>query len=477
MKKILIGRKEEQAILQGVLRTDEAEMVSIIGRRRVGKTFLVTTTYHKEIVFEITGVQNASRALQLRNFRDVLAEYTNFDLPLEIPSDWLAAFQMLKKYLTPLLGKEKKVIFFDELPWLDTHKSGFLQAFGYFWNSWASRKNLVVVICGSAASWMIRKVVSDKGGLHNRITKRIHLQPFTLSETEMYLQHRHIHLDRYQILQLYMIMGGIPHYLKEIQAGKSAAQNIDTICFSETGLLKREFSNLYKALFKNAEKHIEIIRALATKKQGLTRNEILHHTRISSGAGMTKVLEELLQSGFINNYFPFGAKKNDSLYRLTDEYSLFYLQFMQTKINETEGLWKHLSQTQAYKTWSGYAFENICLKHLSQIKKGLGISGVYSLASSFYKKGTATEKGTQIDLVLDRNDQVINLFEIKFYNAPFTINKAYAEKLQEKKAIFKASTKTRKQLFISIIATYGLQHNQHSLGLVDSILDTNTLFD
>ena len=477
MEKQFIGRQAEKVILEEALNSGEAEMVSVIGRRRVGKTFLITSCYKEEIVFELTGIQNASRTLQLRNFRDVLAEYGAADLSFEIPPDWLDAFQQLKTYLKPLLGKEKKVIFFDELPWLDTHRSGFLQAFGYFWNSWASRQNLVVVICGSAASWMIRKVVRDKGGLHNRITKRIHLKPFTLGETETYLISRHIRFNRYQLLQLYMAMGGIPHYLKEIKAGKSAAQNIDQICFSETGLLKEEFINLYPALFKNSDKHLSLIRALATKHQGMTRVDIIQQTKWPSGAGLSKILEELVQSGFISAYYPFGKKKSELIYRLTDEYSLFYLQFMETRRNETSGTWNHLSQTQPYKIWSGYAFENLCLKHIPQIKKALGISGVYALSSSFYKKGTATEKGTQIDLVLDRNDQVVNLFELKFYNEAFSISKTYAATLREKMSIFRKQTKTRKQLFWTLIATYGIQHNQHSLGLVDSVLDMNILFE
>lgn len=476
-KSKLIGRKKEQAILADALSSDEAEMVSVIGRRRVGKTFLITTTYQEQIVFEITGVQKASRQLQLRNFRDVLAEYTASNLPIETPSDWLAAFQLLKQYLKPILGKEKKVLFFDELPWLDTHKSGFLQAFGYFWNSWASRQNLVVVICGSAASWMIRKVVKDKGGLHNRITKRIQLKPFTLGETEHYLKRRNINFDRYQLLHLYMTMGGIPHYLKELKRGLSAAQNIDDICFSETGLLKDEFSNLYAALFKNSDKHTKVVRALSSKQLGMTREDILKSIKIKSGAGLTKTLEELLQSGFISTYYPFGAKKNDLVYRLTDEYSLFYLQFMETRRNETTDIWKHLSQTQTYKSWSGYAFESICLKHLPQIKNSLRIGGVYALASTFYKKGTKTEKGVQIDLVLDRNDHVINLFELKFYKEAFTINKAYATALREKMSIFRKVTKTKKQLFWTLIAPFGVQQNQHSLGMIDSILDMDILFD
>lgn len=477
MKIKLIGRSKEQEILEETLLSNEAEMVSVIGRRRVGKTFLVTKTFEEKIVFELTGIQNAPKKLQLRNFRDVLAEYSGATFPIEVPKDWLAAFQLLKQYLKPILGEEKKVVFFDELPWVDTHKSGFLQAFAYFWNSWASRQNLVIVICGSAASWMIRKVVKDTGGLHNRITKRINLQPFTLAETEDYLKSRNIYFDRYQLLQLYMAMGGIPHYLKELKRGQSAAQNIDAICFSETGLLKGEFPNLYNALFNNSHKHIEVIRVLATKPYGIKRGDIIKSTKLSSGAGLTKVLEELSQSGFISTYFPFGSKKNEVIYRLTDEYSLFYLQFMETRRNEKQGIWNHLSQTQTYKSWSGYAFENLCLKHLTQIKDAMKITGIYSLASTFYKRGTKDEKGVQIDLVLDRNDHVVNLFEVKFYNEALSINKNYATALREKMSIFRKTTKTKKQLFWVLISTFGINHNQHSLGLIDTVLDMNALFE
>ena len=430
----------------------------------------------EEMAFEITGIQNATRQLQLRNFRDVLTEYTQSSLPIEIPKDWLAAFQQLKIYLKPLVAKKRQVLFFDELPWLDTHKSGFLQAFSYFWNSWASKQNLVVIICGSAASWISQKVVKDTGGLHNRITKRIHLYPFTLAETEVYLRQRNIRFDRYQLLQLYMAMGGIPHYLKEIRGGLSAAQNIDDICFSEMGLLRDEFSNLYAALFKNSEKHLQVVHALASKPYGMTRNALLKQAKLKSGAGLTKVLEELAQSGFILTSFPFGDKRNEVVYRLTDEYSLFYIKFIQNKPKRNTNLWKHLSQTQAYKSWSGYAFENICLQHLPQIKEALRIGGIYSEAATFYKKGTKKDKGAQIDLVLDRNDHVVNLFEFKFYNESFSISKTYANSMRDKMEIFRKTTKTKKQLFWTIISTFGLVANEHSLGLIDTDFDMDILF-
>lgn len=477
MKIILTGREKEQEILEDALASYEAEMVSVIGRRRVGKTFLIESIYQDKIIFQLTGIQKEPRAVQLRNFRDVLVEYSNSPLPIEIPKDWLAAFQLLKTYLKPRLGKEKKVVFWDELPWISTHKSGFLSAFGYFWNSWAKRQNLVLVICGSAASWMIQKVVNDTGGLHNRITRRLQLEPFTLEETKRYLETKHLYFDHYQILQIYMATGGIPHYLKEIRKSKSAAQIIDDLCFSNTGLLRTEFPNLYASLFKNHERHIAVIRALASKKQGMTRTEILNKTKSLSGGGISKVLSELSYSGFITDYFPFGKKHNPKVYRLTDEYSLFYLQFVENKKHTGEGTWQNLSQTQTYKTWSGYAFENICLKHIPQIKKALGIARVYTLASSFYHTHIKQQQGAQIDLVLDRNDHVINLFEIKFYKDTFTLTKAYAEQIRQKQSVFKQASKTKKQIFWVLITTFGVQPNKHSIGLIDDVLTMEMLFE
>jgi uncharacterized protein len=397
-------------------------------------------------------------------------------LPLVIPEDWLSAFQLLKQYLKTCDLTEKKVIFFDEVPWLSGHKSGFLEALGYFWNSWASRQNLVVVICGSATSWMIRRVVHDKGGLHNRITKRIHLQPFTLAETEAFLQSKGIFYDRFQIIQLYMALGGIPQYLKELKAGQSAVQNIDRICFAPDGQLTDEFSKLYSALFSQADRHLEIIRALSQKWKGLTRLEIIEKIRFDSGGVITGLLEELEQSGFITSYTPFGKKQRDKIFRLTDAYSLFYLHFIENTTKEA-GAWLKLSTAQTVKSWSGYAFENVCLTHLLPIKKALGIGGVLTSASTFYKNSTADLGGAQIDLVLDRNDRIVNLFEMKFYDDVFIPNPSFADGLREKRTVFKTYTATKKQLSWVVVAAYGIKHNQYSLGLVDNVITLDALFE
>jgi uncharacterized protein len=477
MKNKFIGREKERAILQKTLQSDESEMIAVIGRRRVGKTFLIRTVFEQNIRFELTGQQNATLKRQLNNFAFQMGEFFGENAPSEPPTDWQQAFQQLIICLKKIDKKEKIVLFFDEIPWLSMRKSGFLEGLDFFWNSWAVKKNLVVVICGSAASWMIRKVVYHKGGLHNRITKQIHLQPFDLYETEQFIKSKNIVLDRYQILQVYMAMGGIPHYLKELENGKSAVQNIEQLCFSSTGLLADEFQKLYPALFEKPENHIAIITALAQKWKGLTRREIIADTKMTDGGGFTRCLDDLVSSGFVNEYAAFGNKKKDIYYRLTDEYSLFYLKFIQNRKKQAADTWQHFSQTPQYATWTGYAFENICLKHTAQIKKALSIAGIYTETSGFYQSGTSTEKGIQIDLLLDRRDNVIDLFELKFYNEPLSLDKSDALALREKIATFKHLSNTRKQVFLNFLTTFGLSANENSIGLIANALTMDVLFE
>lgn len=473
---MLIGREKEKTILEKALRSKEAELVAVVGRRRVGKTFLIKTVYADHLCFETIGVQKASRKEQLENFRVQLRKSFG-DLSPSMPlASWQEAFFALTDCLEKSGRKGRQVLFFDELPWLAARKSGFLNAFSFFWNIWASRQNLVVVICGSAASWMIQKVVNDKGGLHNRITRRVELLPFNLYETEIFLKSKHVRLDRYQILQLYMAMGGVPQYLNEVEGGKTAVQNINDICFQKGGALTQEFGKLYPALFDDAENHIRIIRALAQKWSGMSRAELLDATRLTDGGGFSLYLEELEASGFITVYAPFGKKKKEARFRLTDEYSLFYLQFIENRQNQGRNQWQHLSQTQQYKSWSGYAFESICLKHIEQINNALGISGIYAEASGFYQPGKDGHPGLQIDLLIDRNDNAINLFEIKFYKEPLLMDKTLANEWRTKMALFKHYTQTKKHVFLNVFSTFGIMENEHSLGLIDKQLTMDVLF-
>lgn len=475
----LTGRYEERKLLDEALRSSEAELIAVYGRRRVGKTYLIRTVFARQLLFDFTGVHEAGLKDQLLNFRNALQTAMGNDIPLAVPDNWIEAFAFLQKYLEPNIKKGKGVIFIDEFPWIHTPKSGFLQAFGHFWNTWAGRQsNLVVVICGSAASWMIRNVVNNKGGLHNRITRRIRLLPFNLHETEAYLKSRTVTLDRYQLLQIYMAMGGIPHYLKEVKPGQSAAQTIDRLFFSKDGFLKNEFRNLYASLFTDAHHHMNVIKALAKKGKGLTRNEIIDEVKLSSGGTTTLLLEELEESGFISSYIPFGKTSKEGIYKLTDEYSLFYLKFIEGSKATGAGTWLRQNNTSSYISWSGFAFEAVCQKHIEQIKKALGITGVLVEESGWRyqpQKGGG-EKGAQIDLLLDRKDRCINLCEIKFANTEFIITKSYHQELTNKIEVFREHTKNKKTLFLTMITTYGVKENIHSVGLVQNEVKMNDLF-
>ena len=468
---VLIGRKEEQEILKTALISAEAEFIAIYGRRRVGKTYLIRKTFEKHLIFEFSGVHNAGLNEQLTNFSNVLNGHFKIPISPSVPQSWTQAFQMLMNYAEPLLKKKKCVIFLDEFPWLSSNRSGFLPAFEYFWNSWGTKHdNLVLAICGSAASWMIKKVVRNKGGLHNRLTRKIRLLPFTLKETSEYLKANNVNLNHYQITEIYMAMGGIPQYLKEVQAGKSAAQNIDRICFTKDGALQDEFRNLYHSLFEEADKHIDIVRALAGKPSGLTRKEIITSCKLPDGGSTTQLIEELTESGFITSYVPFEKTVRDSIYKLSDEFSRFHLKFIENSRATGNGTWIKLSSSPSWRSWSGTAFESVCLKHTNEIKKALGISGVYTEESAWRYVPGKDQPGAQIDLLIDRRDQCISICEIKFSTSEFTIDKSYSTELERKLSVFKQKTKTQKTPFLVMITTFGTSANSYKIMIQNEVM-------
>ena len=474
----LIGRDAQQAVLRKALDSDEPELVAVYGRRRVGKTFLVREFYGARIRFELTGTHDATLREQLNNFALALAHAAGDDRRPVPPSDWQDAFWQLIRYLEGIRSDAKQVVFFDELPWLASHRSRFLPALEHFWNAWASRqRNLVVVVCGSAASWMIRNVIHQRGGLYNRVTRRVKLYPFSLSETEHYLLSQGVELGRRQILELYMAMGGVPHYLKEVDAGLSAAQNIDRICFAETGLLRDEFDRLYASLFAHPDRHVKVIRSLHRKRQGLTRNELLTAAGLSTGGGSSNVLDQLVESGFVMRCLPFGQRRKEALYRLADEYSLFYLSWIERHQTSGQHTWLSRASSPAWRAWSGYAFESICLKHAVQLKRALGIEGVETREACWSHRADDTNRsGAQIDLLIDRRDDCINLCEMKFAESEFVIDKRYAAELRNKRETFRRMTGTRKTLFLTMVTTYGVRPNSHQKELVASTVEMDALF-
>lgn len=470
----IIGRKKELLRLDNIVQSKKSEFLTVYGRRRVGKTYLIREYFNYRFDFQISGLANADTSQQLFNFDTALGKQSN--LVYETSSgNWLIAFQRLMAHLENIPRAGKKVIFFDELPWFDTPASDFMMGLEHFWNSWASnRKDVLLIVCGSAASWMINVLINNDGGLHNRITQKMKIEAFNLQEAEEMLMAQNSVLDRYQVVQLYMALGGIPYYLEAVQPNLSAAQNIQQLFFDSSGLLKNEFFNLYRSLFRKYEVYEKVVEALSTKTEGLQRADISKLSGVASGGTLSKVLADLEESGFIRAYNSLDQKKQKTLYRLSDFYTAFYFRFIKNGQYQGENAWINLIDNPVQRTWQGFAFEQICIDHINQIKKALGISGVQSNHASW--KGSTEEKSAQVDLLIDRRDQVINLCECKFSLDTFAIDKEYAEKLRSKISTFKTATKTRKAVFLTMITTYGVEKNQYANQLMQNEVTMDDLF-
>jgi uncharacterized protein len=468
------GRQKEIQTIRRLIASERSEFLAVYGRRRVGKTMLIREAFQQKFTFRLTAIGHATKTQQLVNFHTSLKKLVSQPAGLPVPTNWFEAFQQLTGFLESS-EEERKMVFFDELPWFDTAKSDFMPSLEHFWNSWASyRSDVVLVVCGSAASWMINELINHKGGLHNRLTARIRLEPFTLNEAEAMLKDKNSAIDRYQIVQIFMVTGGIPFYLSNFDGELSAMQNIEALCFTHDGPLRNEFNNLFPALFSKSERHISIVETIAGKNKGLTRAEIIEATKLPNNGNTTKLLMELEESGFLRKYTPFDRDKRESLYQLVDLYTLFYLKFVRNGELLDENNWINAMESSTYRAWSGYAFELVCLCHVQQIKSGLSIAGMVTTAASW--RGKNRDKSTQIDLLIDRRDRVINLCEIKFSQQKFTITKEYAAQLERKIAIFKEDTATQKAVWLTMLTTFGVQDNEYARRLVQKSLTMDALF-
>lgn len=481
----ILGRAKEIRILDNVWRSKEAEFIAVYGRRRVGKTYLIREYFTgKSVYLEASGAKDRPLKVQLENFMKAVSKTFFKGIPLHTPKSWNDAFEILTRELLNVPKPQKIVLFLDELPWMATMKSGLLQSIDYYWNlHWSKISNLILVACGSAASWILEKLIYAKGGLHNRITRKILLEPYNLRETQEFLRSISVKLNQKQILDIYMAIGGIPFYLKSIEKGLSAAQNIEAICFQKNGLLYNEFSNLFESLFEHSDINLAIVKAIVKSGNETSREDLIRATGIKSGGTLNKRLQELEASSFIKSFLPYGHKKKDISYKVIDEFSLFYLKWIEPilasgmEISQS-GYWENLVNTPAVASWQGYAFENVCLKHIDQIRRSIGIEKIACKAGRWHyfpKKGSA-KQGAQIDLLFDREDGVITLCEIKYSNKPFVIDKDYGKKLMKKIEVFEEKVKPSKQIFLAMITTAGLKHNLWSEELVQNEVILSNLF-
>ena len=475
----MVGREQEIKNLNRLYDRNKAELVAIYGRRRVGKTFLVDEVFADRITFRHAGLSPEGEEgvgllkAQLDHFYNSLVIQGMEEC--EKPGTWLDAFLLLEKYLQKKDDGSRQLVFIDELPWLDTPRSGFLRAFEGFWNNWGChRKNLMVVVCGSANSWILDNLINNHGGLYNRVTYQIKLSPFSLKECEELYNENHVALSNYDIVQSYMILGGIPYYMGYFDPELSLAQNIDRLFFERNSMLKDEYDRLFESVFVNPEAMKRILEVLSTRNAGYTRKEISERTGFSDGGGLSRYLNALVTSDFVTKYVPFGFGKREEHYKLIDPFCLFYLHFREAIDRGDDEYWQHNLAAQSVVVWRGYSFENVCFNHIPQIKKALGISGVTTSASAWSKRED-DEEGAQIDLLLLRNDNVLNMCEIKFYGDDFTVTGDYYRKLLRRQEILMKEVNKKTVVRSTLITTFGLKKNEYS-GVFTNVITLKDLF-
>lgn len=474
MKEPVITRKQESEKLQRCLSSNRSELVIVYGRRRVGKTFLVESFFKNTYDFKFVGARNLSTRIQLGNFAKELSKRQG-GAPQSF-KNWFDAFFALEQYLEALPNDKKKVLFFDEMPWIDSLRSDFVSAFEYFWNSWAvSQRNIMLVATGSATSWMVDKLVENKGGLHGRITSHIHVSPFTLHEVEEYLQGIGADWDRYQTLQSYMLLGGVPFYYSMIDPQESLAQNVDRLFFREDGALRLEFDELYHALFSNADLYINIVKLLCSHKSGLTHKEISKSLNLEGGK-LTRVLNNLEKCDFIEKWTQYGNKKREAQYRIIDFYTIFYYKFVAPNNYKDDHWWSDNINSRSVTSWMGNAFELVCMRHHKQVKYKLHIDSIATSIYTWHKEADEELPGAQIDMIIERADRIIHLCEIKFSEDKYTIDKDYEMKLRERAGIFRAATKNKKAIVHTFITTYGVVDGKHK-SIVHSEVTMDDLFE
>ena len=479
----MIGRKEEIETLNRLYNSNKSQFVAIYGRRRIGKTFLINEVFRNKITFRHAGlspIENDEVASENPTRRQLKHFYNSLILQgmkkSSCPTNWMDAFLMLERFLQSVDDGTRQLVFIDELPWLDTPKSGFITAFEGFWNTWAcARSNLMLIVCGSATSWMKDKLINNHGGLYNRLTYEIKLAPFTLGECKEYFDSENVKLSKYDIVQSYMISGGIPYYLGYYQNGLSLAQNVDAIFFKEQAPLKNEFERLFNSIFRNPEMMMKIIRVIGSKHYGYTRNEIAQKVGIAKGGTLTDYLSALIASDFIVKYVPFGCNKKEVYYKLIDPFCNFYLNFMDGEESLSDDFWLSNISSQKVETWRGIAFEGVCFNHIKQIKKALGISGVATNKSAWSKKNEE-ETGTQIDLIIERKDDVVNMCEIKFSGNEFVVDKNYDKILRNRIGLLENEVSSKVAIHSTLITTFGLKYNEYSGDFV-KVITMDDLFE
>lgn len=481
---MLVGRKKEQIQLEDFLVSKKSEFLLVYGRRRVGKTFLIKQFFKKKkcVFFYVTGVQKGTFEEQLSEFAKAIGENFYQGATIAVPSSWMNAFEELNKAIVSQAKGNKIVLFMDEFPWMATKKSRLIQALEYYWNRhWTDNPRIKLIVCGSSAAWIVKKILYQKGGLHNRITKQIILKPFDLLESSQFLSSNNVKLSAVQVLKLYLTFGGVPFYLDQISRKQTIETNINNLCFKESGILFNELEKLFQSLFENHQSYLTLIKVISQSRHGISRSEIEHSSKnLFVGGRLTERLNDLELAGFIKSFLPIQHEKYGLYYRIIDEYCYFYLKWNAPEkatllsLDADHHYWNEKSKSPSFQAWSGYAFEMVCYKHVAQIKRTLHILEDARVGAWQHVPKNDSLRGTQIDLLFDQSDSIV-ICEIKYTEKLFVIDKDYADHLCRKMDVFKSVTKSKKPIFLALISANGVKPNRYSAQMLAGVVTLEDL--
>lgn len=419
----LIGRKKEIQELEKAYRSGQFEFIALYGRRRVGKTYLVSQVFEDRISFRHAASPNDEERQDEKGLLKMQLEVFYGSLLAQglkeskKPNSWVEAFLLLIRLFEGKDPAERWVIFLDEFPWMDTKRSNFIEAFSWFLNFWAAnQKNLMIIAAGSSTSWMLNNLIHSTGGLYNRVTNPIRLSPFRLQETEQFFREKGFDLSRYSIARIQMAFGGIPYYLNFLDRGEGLSRFVDRMLFEKGAKLGLEYDTLFRSSFEKGDLARKIAEYLGKRSSGYTRKEIVEGLKISDGKAVKDALDALQEGDFVLEYVPYKEAQNKKRYRLIDPFCIFYLHFVAGKRSLDPSFFADSVEP---NSWIGAAFENLCAAHLEQIKRALVISKLSSIEFSLVFPKEEDKKGAQVDLVLVRKDRIVNLCEMKFYGKPY----------------------------------------------------------
>lgn len=416
--KRFVGRELELKKLRAIGEADEPSIVVVYGRRRVGKTELLEQAFRHRNILKFEGIEGLSEKDQYANAMRQLAKYVGEDLLTKVQiTSWSEFFDLVARYT-----KEGTwTIYLEELQWLANYESKLLSELKYAWdNQFRRNPKLLLILCGSAPSFMLEKVVHSKA-LYNRSQHEIHLQELSISETKLFLKNRS---DR-EIFNAYLSVGGIPEYLKWVDKESSVFQGLCTHAFTSGSFFSREFEKIFTSSLANNKHYREIIETLSRCKF-LSREELAEKLKLTSGGTLSILLTDLEKCGFISKYCPYNLSNSSNVirYAIADNYLHFYFNFIrpiQSKIEN--GDYNEVPQSaikmDSYAKWLGFAFERWCRKYSRVIAKILGFSGVQYRSGAYFSRATnKKDPGYQIDLVFDRADKVYTICEMKYLQSP-----------------------------------------------------------